>query len=80
MVPCKTLPELMEKLGPKRYFRYADRPDVFAVMGENDDELQRMLAVLRWTFTKDLKFVKHKIAKPYNSILYIHILAASYFS
>ena len=28
---------------------YIDRPDFFAAMGESDDELERMLAVLRWT-------------------------------
>lgn len=39
------------------------------MMSSSDVPLQRMLAILRWTFTKDLKFSKHKIAKPYNSIL-----------
>jgi hypothetical protein len=55
------------------YWQYAERPDFFAAMNEPDDELERFAAVLRWTFTKDLKFVKHKIAKPYNSILFVYV-------
>ena len=85
---------LMEPIGNLEYWQYADRPDVFAAINEPDDELDRMLAVLRWTcqcspptrppnrwltslflfslVTKDLKFVKHKIAKPFNSVLGEH--------
>ncbi|KAF8734919.1 Oxysterol-binding protein, partial [Rhizoctonia solani] len=38
-------------------------------INDSDDNLMRMLAVLRFTFTKDLKFVHGKICKPYNSVL-----------
>ena len=49
--------------------RYHSRPDFLAAIGESDDELERMLACLRFTFTKDSIFVQHKIMKPYNSTL-----------
>ncbi|KAL8830833.1 MAG: hypothetical protein Q9170_005560 [Blastenia crenularia] len=38
-------------------------------IGDSDDALGRMLAVLRFWFTKDLKYVKGKPCKPYNSAL-----------
>jgi hypothetical protein len=38
-------------------------------IGGSDDELGRMLEVLRFWFTKDLKYVKGKPCKPYNSTL-----------
>lgn len=62
---------LLEPIGNLEYWTYCDRADFFAALNEPEDELDRMLAVLRWTFTKDLKFVKAKIAKPYNSILLV---------
>jgi hypothetical protein len=40
-----------------------------ARINDSDDNLMRMVAVLRFTFTKDLKFVHGKICKPYNSVL-----------
>lgn len=46
-----------------------DRPDIFASIGDSDDELGRLLACLRFWFTKDLKYVKGKPCKPYNSTL-----------
>lgn len=39
----------MEPIGNLEYWQYADRPDFFASIGESDDDLERMLAVLRWT-------------------------------
>ncbi|KAK4048099.1 hypothetical protein OIV83_004969 [Microbotryomycetes sp. JL201] len=66
---------LMEPIGNLEYWSYADRPDFLCAVTESDDELERMLAVVRWTFTKDLKFVKAKIAKPYNSVLGEHFHA-----
>lgn len=38
-------------------------------MGESEDELERMLSVMRFWLTKDLKYVKGKPCKPYNSTL-----------
>ncbi|KAJ5110753.1 hypothetical protein N7532_001288 [Penicillium argentinense] len=46
--------------GPKEYWNYLDRPETFASIGKSDDELGRMLEVLRFWFTKDLKYIKGK--------------------
>lgn len=48
---------------------YLDRPEAFTCIGDSDDELGRMLAALRFWYTKDLKYVKGKPCKPYNSVL-----------
>lgn len=61
--------QLLEPVGNLEYWNYVDRPDYFAVMGDSDDELERMLGVLRWWFTKDLRFVRGRVVKPYNSVL-----------
>ncbi|CAO1602862.1 hypothetical protein XANCAGTX0491_006460 [Xanthoria calcicola] len=53
----------------KEYWNYLDRPETFISIGDSDDALGRMLAVLRFWFTKDLKYVKGKPCKPYNSAL-----------
>lgn len=42
---------------------------MFAAIGDSDEPLDRMLEVLRFWFTKDLKYVKGKPCKPYNSAL-----------
>lgn len=38
-------------------------------IGDSSDELERMLAVLRFSFSKELKFVRARLGKPYNSAL-----------
>ncbi|KAG8714173.1 hypothetical protein FRC08_012279 [Ceratobasidium sp. 394] len=63
---------VLEPIPNLEYWNYLDRPDAFAAIGDSDDPLLRMLAVLRFTFTKDLKFVHGKICKPYNSVLGEH--------
>ncbi|CAE6418754.1 unnamed protein product [Rhizoctonia solani] len=60
---------LLEPIPNLEYWNYLDRPDVFAAINDSNDNLMRMVAVLRFTFTKDLKFVHGKICKPYNSVL-----------
>ncbi|KAG6885560.1 hypothetical protein C0993_012803 [Termitomyces sp. T159_Od127] len=62
---------LLEPMPNLEYWHYLDRPDI---INDSDDPFERMLAVLRFTFTKDLKFVsKHgKVCKPYNSVLGEH--------
>ncbi|CAD6914181.1 unnamed protein product [Tilletia controversa] len=54
------------------YWCYFDRPDFFAVIPEMEDPLDRMLAVVRYGFSKELKFYDGKIVKPFNSILGEH--------
>ena len=61
--------QLMEPVPNLEYWNYLDRPESFAAMGDSDDEVGRMLEVLRFWFTKDLKYVKGKPCKPYNSTL-----------
>ncbi|KAH8724622.1 hypothetical protein GQ44DRAFT_617900 [Phaeosphaeriaceae sp. PMI808] len=51
------------------YWHYLDRPDTFISIGDSDDDLGRMLGCLRFWFTKDLKYVKGRPCKPYNSTL-----------
>ncbi|KAE8224830.1 hypothetical protein CF319_g2320 [Tilletia indica] len=54
------------------YWCYFDRPDFFAVIPEMEDPLDRMIAVVRYGFSKELKFYDGKIVKPFNSILGEH--------
>ncbi|KIJ63037.1 hypothetical protein HYDPIDRAFT_29732 [Hydnomerulius pinastri MD-312] len=66
---------LLEPLPNLEYWHYLDRPDLFAAINDSDDAFDRMLAVVRFTFTKDLKFVHGKVCKPYNSVLGEHFRA-----
>lgn len=61
--------QLLEPIPNLEYWHYIDRPETFVSIGKSDDDLGRMLEVLRYWFTKDLKFVKGKPIKPYNSVL-----------
>lgn len=63
---------LLEPIPNLEYWQYLDRPDLFAAINDSDDPFQRMLAALRFTFSKDLKFVHGKVVKPYNSVLGEH--------
>ncbi|KAE8348149.1 hypothetical protein BDV28DRAFT_144258 [Aspergillus coremiiformis] len=60
---------LLEPTPNLEYWNYLDRPETFASIGISDDPLGRTLEVLRFWFTKDLKYVKGKPCKPYNSTL-----------
>lgn len=61
--------QLMEPIPNLEYWHYLDRPEAFVAIGDSTDELGRMLGALRFWFTKDLKYVKGKPCKPYNSAL-----------
>ncbi|KAF1825020.1 Oxysterol-binding protein [Dissoconium aciculare CBS 342.82] len=61
--------QLMEPIPNLEYWHYLDRPETFAAIGDAEDPLERMLSVLRFWFTKDLKYAKGKPCKPYNSSL-----------
>ncbi|OSD08767.1 hypothetical protein PYCCODRAFT_1448910 [Trametes coccinea BRFM310] len=63
---------LLEPIPNLEYWHYLDRPDLFAAINDSDDPFERMLAVLRFTFSKDLKYIKGKVCKPYNSVLGEH--------
>ncbi|KAJ7098250.1 hypothetical protein C8R44DRAFT_356962 [Mycena epipterygia] len=66
---------LLEPIPNLEYWHYLDRPDMFAAINDSDDPFERILAVVRFTFTKDLKFVHGKVCKPYNSVLGEHFRA-----
>ena len=61
--------QLLEPIPNLEYWHYLDRPDCFVKIGDSDDDVERMLAALRFWFTKDLKYVHGKPCKPYNSTL-----------
>ncbi|KAK3115424.1 hypothetical protein LTR53_005226 [Teratosphaeriaceae sp. CCFEE 6253] len=61
--------QLMEPIPNLEYWHYLDRPDAFIAIGDSEDALGRMMACLRFWFTKDLKYVHGKPCKPYNSTL-----------
>ncbi|KAJ6469431.1 hypothetical protein C8R45DRAFT_908853 [Mycena sanguinolenta] len=63
---------LLEPMPNLEYWQYLDRPDMFAAINDSEDPFERMLALIRFTFTKDLKFVHGKVCKPYNSVLGEH--------
>ncbi|KAN0129647.1 hypothetical protein V8E53_012467 [Lactarius tabidus] len=60
---------LLEPIPNLEYWHYLDRPDLFATINDHEDPLERMLAVLRFTFSKDIRHVRGKPCKPYNSVL-----------
>lgn len=66
---------LLEPVPNLEYWHYLDRPDLFAAINDSEDSFERMLAVLRFTFSKDLKFIRGKVCKPYNSVLGEHFRA-----
>jgi hypothetical protein len=61
--------QLLEPTPNLEYWNYLDQPNTFVAIGDSSDEFDRMLEVLRFWFTKDLKYVKGKPCKPYNSTL-----------
>lgn len=61
--------QLLEPIPNLEYWHYLDRPETFIAIGDSKDDLGRMLGCLRFWFTKDLKYVKGKPCKPYNSTL-----------
>ncbi|KZV82085.1 hypothetical protein EXIGLDRAFT_657539 [Exidia glandulosa HHB12029] len=70
---CLSLPaQLLEPIPNLEYWMVLDRPDLFAAINDSPEPLGRMLAVLRWAFSKELKFIRGKICKPYNSVLGEH--------
>lgn len=61
--------QLLEPRPNLEYWNYLDCPSAFTAIGTSEDPVDRMLEVLRFWFTKDLKYVKGKPCKPYNSCL-----------
>lgn len=61
--------QLLEPIPNLEYWNYLDRPETFTAIGDSDEPLDRMLEVLRFWCTKDLKFIKNRPCKAYNSTL-----------
>ncbi|RKP38088.1 oxysterol-binding protein [Dimargaris cristalligena] len=61
--------ELLDPVPNLEHWNYMERPDYFARISDPEDPVDRMLAVAAWWFTKDIKYIHHKLKKPYNSIL-----------
>ncbi|KAK7745926.1 hypothetical protein SLS53_002645 [Cytospora paraplurivora] len=61
--------QLLEPTPNLEYWNYIDAPNAFIAIGTSDDPVDRMLEVLRFWFTKDLKYAKGKPCKPYNSCI-----------
>ncbi|KAL2016894.1 hypothetical protein VTK56DRAFT_2894 [Thermocarpiscus australiensis] len=61
--------QLLEPTPNLEYWNYLDCPNAFIAIGTAEDPVDRMLEVLRFWFTKDLKYAKGKPCKPYNSCL-----------
>lgn len=61
--------QLLEPTPNLEYWNYIDSPNAFVAIGTADDPVDRMLEVLRFWFTKDLKYAKGRPCKPYNSCL-----------
>ncbi|PHH66310.1 hypothetical protein CDD81_7903 [Ophiocordyceps australis] len=61
--------QLLEPTPNLEYWTYLDAPNAFVAIGTSDEPLDRFLEVVRFWLTKDLKYVKGKPCKPYNSCL-----------
>jgi hypothetical protein len=61
--------QLLEPTPNLEYWTYIDAPNAFVAMGTSEDPLDRMLEVVRFWLSKDLKYAKGKPCKPYNSCL-----------
>ncbi|EJT68347.1 hypothetical protein GGTG_14073 [Gaeumannomyces tritici R3-111a-1] len=61
--------QLLEPTPNLEYWNYLDAPNTFIAIGTSDEPVDRMLEVMRFWFTKDLKYAKGRPCKPYNSCL-----------
>ncbi|EFX03878.1 oxysterol-binding protein [Grosmannia clavigera kw1407] len=61
--------QLLEPTPNLEYWNYLDAPNTFIAIGTSDEPVDRMLEVLRFWFTKDLKYARGRPCKPYNSCL-----------
>lgn len=63
---------ILEPMPNLEYWNYQDRADMFVSIGTFDDQLDRMLAAVRYAFTKEHRFARGKVCKPYNSMVGEH--------
>ncbi|KAJ2662255.1 hypothetical protein IW148_002983 [Coemansia sp. RSA 1199] len=60
--------QLLDPIPNLEYWNYMESPEHFIAITESDDEVERMLAVLAWWFSKLLKHTG-RVHKPFNSVL-----------
>lgn len=48
---------LLDPVSNLEYWNYMDRPDLFAVIPDSDDPLDRMLNVIKWWYSKETKWI-----------------------
>ncbi|KAI8873088.1 hypothetical protein GQ42DRAFT_142630 [Ramicandelaber brevisporus] len=61
---------LLDPIPNLEYWTYFDRPEMFVAIPDAGDDAERMIAVLRWWLSKDLRYAgEYKLVKPYNSVL-----------
>ncbi|TAQ88159.1 hypothetical protein B7494_g3521 [Chlorociboria aeruginascens] len=53
--------QLLEPTPNLEYWNYLDQPNTFIAIGDADDSFDRMLEVLRFWFTKDLKYCNWEV-------------------
>ncbi|CAD6887574.1 unnamed protein product [Tilletia laevis] len=63
---------LLEPVGNLEYWTYLDRADLLTCLPELQDPLDRILAVVRFSMTKEFRYVRGGVCKPFNSILGEH--------
>ena len=63
---------ILEPMPNLEYWNYQDRADMFVSIGTFDEPLDRMLAAVRYAFTKEHRFARGKVCKPYNSMVGEH--------
>ncbi|KAE8228299.1 hypothetical protein CF326_g6773 [Tilletia indica] len=63
---------LLEPVGNLEYWTYLDRADLLTCLPELQDPLDRMLAAVRFSMTKEFRYVRGSVCKPFNSILGEH--------
>jgi hypothetical protein len=61
--------QLLEPTPSLECWNYLDGCEMFITIGDSDEPLERMLKVLRFWFTKDVRYVKGRPCKPYKSAL-----------
>ncbi|KAJ2173905.1 hypothetical protein IWW41_001687 [Coemansia sp. RSA 2522] len=60
--------QLLDPIPNLEYWNYMESPEHFIAITESDDEIERMVAVLAWWFSKLLKHTG-RVHKPFNSVL-----------
>ncbi|KAL9936665.1 hypothetical protein V8E36_004733 [Tilletia maclaganii] len=63
---------LLEPVGNLEYWTYLDRADLLTCLPELQDPLDRILAAVRFSMTKEFRYVRGSVCKPFNSILGEH--------